>query len=342
MSIWLFRAGKRGEYEEKFLTDGRIYLTWPNLKINLAEYADRNRHLQKLLELYPSEKPNTVKNWETQIYPIAHRMETGDWVILPSKRTSTIHIGAVTGAYTYDESHEDPYYHYRSVNWFAKDIPRSNFDQDILYSLGAFMTVCKITRNDAERRIQAMAANSWRVFGPATAAFADAEDTTAASDTDLEEAIQDAIAKYIIRKFKGYKMENLIEEILKAKGLTVYHSRQGADGGKDLLACGGEMGFGKPRICVQVKTQDTPVDRPTLDQLGGVMNNMNAEYGLLVSWNGFKDSVAREEGNQFFKIRLWDSSDVIRELFRHYEQLSPGIKAEIPLKRIWILSGEED
>ena len=73
------------------------------------------------------------------------------------------------------------------------------------------------------------------------------------------------------------------------------------------------MGVGKPRICVQVKTQDTPVDRPTLDQLGGVMNNMNAEYGLLVFWNGFKDSVAREEGNQFFKIRLWDSSDVIRE-----------------------------
>lgn len=55
------------------------------------------------------------------------------------------------------------------------------------------------------------------------------------------------------------------------------------------------MGFGSPKICVQVKTQDTPVDRPTLDQLGGVMNNVQAEYGLLVSWNGFKDSVAREE-----------------------------------------------
>lgn len=45
---------------------------------------------------------------------------------------------------------------------------------------------------------------------------------------------------------------------------------------------------------------DTPADRPAFDQLGGVMNNVQAEYGLLVSWNGFKDSVAREEGNQFF------------------------------------------
>ena len=43
-------------------------------------------------------------------------------------------------------------------------------------------------------------------------------------------------------------MEDLIEEILTAKGFTVYHSKPGADGGKDLLAAGGEMGFGSPKI----------------------------------------------------------------------------------------------
>ncbi|MDD6442603.1 MAG: restriction endonuclease [bacterium] len=342
MSIWLFRAGKNGEYEEKFLTDNRIYLTWQNLNINLKNYKDRSLHLQKLQELYPTEKLNTIKNWETQIYPIAHRMNIGDWVVLPSKRTSTIHIGQILGDYTYNENNEDPYHHYRNVDWFAKDIPRNNFDQDILYSFGAFMTVCKITRNDAEKRIKAMAENGWKVPGVSNTMFHDADDTTAGSGTDLEEAIQDAISKYIIQKFKGYKMEILIEEILKAKGFTVYHSKQGADGGKDLLASGGEMGFGSPKICVQVKTQDAPIDRPTLDQLGGVMNNVHAEYGLLVSWNGFKDSVARAEGNQFFKIRLWDSADVIREIFENYEKLSPAIKAEIPLKQIWILSDKEE
>ncbi|MBQ3512472.1 MAG: restriction endonuclease [Lachnospiraceae bacterium] len=341
MSIWLFRAGKNGEYEEKFLTDNRIYLTWHDLTINLKDYKDRTSHLQKLQELYPSEKINTLKNWESQIYPIAHRMQIGDWIILPSKRTSTIHIGKIIGDYTYDTNNGNPYYHYRNIDWFAKDIPRNNFDQDILYSFGAFMTVCKITRNDAENRIKAMEANDWKVPGVSNSVFSEADDTQADSSTNLEEAIQDAIAKHIIQKFKGYKMETLIEEILKAKGFTVYHSKQGADGGKDLLASGGEMGFGSPKICVQVKTQDTPVDRPTLDQLGGVMNNVQAEYGLLVSWNGFKDSVAREEGNQFFKIRLWDSTDVIKELFDNYDKLSPAIKAEIPLKQIWILSEEE-
>lgn len=341
MGIWLFRAGSNGEFEEKFLTDNRVYLTWNNLNIDLKDYKDRQKLLHKLEKIYSSEKLNTIKNWASQIYPIAHRMQIGDWVVLPSKRTSTIHIGKIISEYQYEEENGSPYYHYRDIEWFAKDIPRNNFDQDILYSFGAFMTVCKITRNDAEQRIKAMAENNWRVVPDRVRSFGDADDTDSNSQTNLEEVIYDSIAKYIIRKFQGYKMEDLIEEILKAKGFTVYHSKRGADGGKDLLAAGGEMGFGSPKICVQVKSQESAVDRPTLDQLGGVMNNVNAEYGLLVSWSGFKDSVAREEAKQFFRIRLWDSNDVIRELFENYEKMSPAIRAEIPLKHIWMLSESE-
>lgn len=51
------------------------------------------------------------------------------------------------------------------------------------------------------------------------------------------------------------------------------------------------------------------------------MNKVGAEYGLLVSWSGFKSSVEQERGNQFFKIRLWDANDVIDELFNNYDKL---------------------
>jgi len=340
MSIWLFRAGKNGEFENKFLSDKRIYLTWNDLQVDLSKYADRSKLLEKLQVLYAGEKANTIRNWAAQIYPIAHRIEKGDWIVLPSKVSSTIHFGKVTGDYVYDVSAENPYFHYRDVDWFATDIPRNNFDQDLLYSFGAFMTVCKITRNDAEKRIKYMSENGWKTQSISPQVFAEANDVDTPTTTDIEEAAIDAISKYIIQKFQGYKMEQLISEILKAKGFTVYHSKQGADGGKDLLASGGEMGFGSPKICVQVKSHDTPVDRPTLDQLGGVMTKVGAEYGLLVSWSGFKSSVEQERGNQFFRIRLWDSYDVIREIFVNYEKLSPEIQAEIPLKRIWMLSDD--
>ena len=52
------------------------------------------------------------------------------------------------------------------------------------------------------------------------------------------------------------------------------------------------------------KSTDAPVDRVVLDQLGGVMKNFSAEYGLLVSWSGFKSSVINETAKQFFEIRL--------------------------------------
>ncbi len=342
MSIWLFRGGKHGEFETKYLNDKRIYLTWDGLNIDLSKYHDRDKLFKKLIELYEGENPKAIRNWASQIYPIAHRMEIGDWIVLPSKLSSTIHFGKVIGDYTYDGEADNPYYHYRAVDWFATDIPRSNFDQDILYSFGAFLTVCQITRNDAEKRIKEMAANDWKVKYKPQKVFADADDIENVSQTNIEEASRDSISKYIIQKFQGYKMEQLISEILRAKGFTVYHSKQGADGGKDILAAGGEMGFGSPKICVQVKSHDTPVDRPTLDQLGGVMNKVGAEYGLLVSWSGFKNSVEQERGNQFFKIRLWDANDVIDELFDNYDKLSPELQAEIPLKRIWMLSNDED
>ena len=90
MSIWLFRAGKNGQY---------------------------------------------------QIYPIAHRIKNEDWIVLQSKRLSTIHIGKIVGDYTYDGNNGNPYYYYRSIDWVAKDIQRNNFNQDILYSYYVFMIV---------------------------------------------------------------------------------------------------------------------------------------------------------------------------------------------------------
>lgn len=42
------------------------------------------------------------------------------------------------------------------------DIPRDVFEQDILYSFGAFMTVCKIHKNNAEARIKALWKNNWQ------------------------------------------------------------------------------------------------------------------------------------------------------------------------------------
>ncbi len=54
----------------------------------------------------------------------------------------------------FDVEAENPYYHWRTVKWLNTDVPRSNFDQDLPYSFGAFMTICKIKR----KRVQGVGA----------------------------------------------------------------------------------------------------------------------------------------------------------------------------------------
>jgi restriction system protein len=101
------------------------------------------------------------------------------------------------------------------------------------------------------------------------------------------------------------------------------------------------MGFDPPRLCVQVKSSDTPEDVKTLRELQGVMRNFGAEQGLLVAWGGFKSSVHAEARRHFFEIRLWDAGDVVKALLENYERLPEDVQAELPLKRIWSLVLEE-
>ena len=136
-------------------------------------------------------------------------------------------------------------------------------------------------------------------------------------------------------------MSKVIAAILEAKGYTTFVSPPGPDNGVDILASQGALGFEAPRICVQVKSGETPLDRPTLDQLIGAMSNHKADYGMLVSWGGFKSTVQKEEANHFFKVRLWTHKEIMDEFLRHYSDLPDEIRETIPLKRVWIIDKKD-
>ncbi len=137
-------------------------------------------------------------------------------------------------------------------------------------------------------------------------------------------------------------MARLVEALLNAQGYITFLSPEGADKGVDIMAAAGPLGFASPRICVQVKSGDTPVDRPTLDQLIGAMQNFKADRGLLVSWADFKSSVERERPQQFFNVRLWDQAAFISELLAVYDRLPEEVRADLPLKRIWTITTEDE
>lgn len=118
-------------------------------------------------------------------------------------------------------------------------------------------------------------------------------------------------------------------------------SPPGADGGVDILAGKGPLGFDPPRLVVQVKSQDSAVYVSVLRELQGVMSQFNASQGLLVAWGGVTKALNREAQRLFFAIRIWDSGDIIRALQEGYEQLSDVVKADLPLKRICALAEDD-
>jgi restriction system protein len=150
------------------------------------------------------------------------------------------------------------------------------------------------------------------------------------------------IAAIIAAKFKGHGLTRLVESILKAQGYITYRSPEGADGGADILAGAGPLGFGTPRLCVEVKSEGSPIDRPTVDKLLGAVSKFGAQEGLFVSWSGFKPNVQKELVSSFFKVRLWAQKELLEEMFSHYDQLEEDLKAELPLKRVWMVASSEE
>ncbi|MCP9915277.1 restriction endonuclease [Cyanobium sp. ATX 6F1] len=350
MTLWLIRAGSHGEQEQKFLDEGRVYLAWDALNVDLAALADRQALIHAMEQRYQEEKAKALINWSAQVWAFGRDMAQGDWVVMPSKLQSGLYFGEITSGYHFEQGGPDPYFHWRSVNWFSGLIPRSAFPQDILYSFGAFLTICRIQRNDAEARVRAMAANKWKPESAGASVATPQQpgqgetisDVSAPINVNLEELAGDQVERLIEARFKGHGLTELVEAILRAEGYTTYRSPEGADGGADILAGGGELGFGKPKICVEVKSGSEPADRPTVDKLIGAGQKFGAETCLFVSWGGFKPNVQKELARDFFRVRLWSRKDLLEKLFEHYERLPEEIRLALPLKRVWMVATQND
>ncbi|MGR9052434.1 MAG: hypothetical protein ACU84J_07285 [Gammaproteobacteria bacterium] len=61
----------------------RVYVTWGGLDVNidaLKQWADFTAAMN---ERDPNTKPKAIQNWVSQVWPFAHEIRPGDWVILP-------------------------------------------------------------------------------------------------------------------------------------------------------------------------------------------------------------------------------------------------------------------
>ena len=324
MTAWVIRAGRAGENEDAFIKQG-VTAVGLGLKRSITEFTSREA-LRSCL----------TQSQADQLWRFAKEMQVKDLVVLPRKRTREVAVGRITGEYGYQPNLVgDHVPHTRAVEWIVIDVPRSDFDRDLLNSLGALMTISQPRAFNAEMRIERVAntylgsANDDQ--GGASATSHEAIGIDPNEEVDIDQEIKDRIVVRLRQKFAGTRLEHLVASILRASGYYVLETREGPDGGVDVVAGKGDLGFGSPRLCIQVKGRKGPVGLVEYDRLRGNIQGFGAQHGLLASLGGFTKAVRDRNAQSFFEIRLWGAEELAQRLLETYDSLPPDIHVDIPL-----------
>ena len=276
--LYLARAGQNGEDEELTLENNVAIIDFRDIR-SLEGLKDYEAVAKLVSDTFPDEKLRRRCNFAGQLWSFASGMQEGDLVVLPRKLTSQIAIGRVTGPYQFSELNSE-FRHTRPVQWLQTDIPRTTFEQDLLYSFGAFMTVCNISRNDAARRVAAVLEGKGDP-GPSVPTGTTTKESPPTEDQaeaipDLVQMAQDQIVARIQSRFSGDGLTRLVDAVLRVQGWGTKVSPPRPDGGVDILAGRGSFGLDGPRLCVQVKSQQNPADVTVYRTLQGTMQAFNA------------------------------------------------------------------
>ena len=85
MPMWLCRAGRYGEFENKFLEDSKVYCTWDNLSESIMQFPNKQDLQQYFVDNNPDVKVKTAMNWASQVWPFAHEMKKERSLFCPAR-----------------------------------------------------------------------------------------------------------------------------------------------------------------------------------------------------------------------------------------------------------------
>jgi len=213
--LYLARA-RAGEDEELSLENNLAIIDRRDIP-SLEGAANFEAVAERVSDALPGANPRRRGNITAQLWTFAGVMQKGDLVVLPRRLTSQIVIGRVNGPYEFKEVNSE-LRHTRSVEWQQTDIPRTRFEQDLLYSFGAFMTVCNISRNDAAKRVAAVLEGQSDP-GPAMPTRMKTRESLATEEQaeavpDLVQMAHDQIVARIQSRFSGHALTGLVEALL--------------------------------------------------------------------------------------------------------------------------------
>ena len=186
-------------------------------------------------------------------------------------------------------------------------------------------------RNYADEFLSALDKNFKR-----NVASAGEDETVAATAEDIKESTKDYILKELSRQFKGFGLEDFVANLLHAMGYRAKVSPHGGDSGVDITAYKDEL---PPRILVQVKSKDAPVQETTIHALKGAMRE--GDYGVFITLSDYTKNAQRYLDNTPI-IRGINGRELVELILKYYDKLPEKWQKAIPLEMVYIPVAKDD
>lgn len=211
-NTWIVRAGEKGEQEESALSYNIVAIGWNELP-DLSSITDKYSLTNIYYSIHKEHDKRYGSQAISQIWNFLEGIKKNDIVILPSKKNDhLINIGIVESEYKFKEL-EKNIKHIRYVRWL-KNIPISDFEQDILIQLRLPKTVYKVNTNTSEAII-----NLLKEENLITTSSLHVDTSSKFSVDDLVEIMQEF--KVFLNSESGQKhVKNIVREKLEVKELV--------------------------------------------------------------------------------------------------------------------------
>jgi restriction system protein len=328
---WLIRPPKNGHHDDYAIESGIVTGDF-GVRGDLSDHIEQEQVLEEVELANPGLRTGKIESMARQLFTLLHEMSAGDLIIHPHQGRTRIAIGILLPEVVSDRDGHPA----REVEWLRTDVPKGELHADLHHSLASGLQVCELSRNNALERIEVIVADG-RDPGPFMSSGKSGKSLDNMSATEIETHLRNGFTAHVGSVFAGHDMARLAAALLEAEGYKVHVSPPGPDGGCDLLAGRGTLGFDGPTIAGQVKSGDIVVDDLVFQSLTGVIQSRGADRGLIVSWAGVTRPVAKEIERYPFKYAIWDKQDICEKLVDHYDALPLWIRDRIRIRKVPVL-----
>lgn len=325
-AMWMVRAASGGRLASEFHDKKLVAIGWNDIG-DLSKFATKAKLSDAIRLAWPDWPDGRVMNSASQLIRFRDELEIDDKVLTYDSSRRIYYFGTIRGKYQFSKKVLPPYENVRKVSW-EKEVERDKLSIATRNSLGSTLTLFRVP-DQAVRDIEAVLKGQ-----PA------AQSRSPTEEIEEEEGLLERyrsesfeIVKDRVNRLSWEDMQELVAGLLRAMGYKTRVSEPGPDRGVDILASPDGFGFESPRIMVEVKHRAQPMGAQAIRGFAG--GRHRDDKGLFVSTNGFTKEARYEADRADIPIMLLDIDDLVKAIFRNYENIDIETRKLLPLKKIY-------